>query len=70
MTKLSPGHPNPPLPPPINPMILPRGLPIVVFQVPHIAIPTNLPRFLGHQNEDPTAHVERFEELLISSLVI
>jgi hypothetical protein len=65
----SPRRPNPPPPSPIDPMMLPRGLPIVVPQVPQIAIPTNLPTFSGSRNEDPAAHVERFEELLISSLV-
>jgi hypothetical protein len=63
-------RPNPPPPPPINPMMLPRRLPIVVPQVPQIAIPANLPKFSGSRNKDPTTHVERFEELLISSLVI
>jgi hypothetical protein len=64
-----PRRPNPPPPPPIDPMLLPRGLLIVVSQIPQIAIPANLPRFFGSRNEDPVAHVERFEELLISSLV-
>ena len=34
-----------------------------------IPIPTNLPKFSGSRHEDPTAHVERFEEMLVSSLV-
>jgi hypothetical protein len=68
-TTMAEQRPNPPPPPPIDPMMLPRGLPIVVPQVPQIAIPANLPKFLGSRNEDPAAHVERFEELLISSLV-
>jgi hypothetical protein len=50
-------------------MMLPQGLPIVVFHVPQLTIPANLPKFLGSRNEDLVAHVERFEELLISSLV-
>jgi hypothetical protein len=49
--------------------MLSRGLPIVVPQVPQIAILANLPKFSGSRNEDPIAHIERFEELLISSLV-
>jgi hypothetical protein len=62
--------PRPPPPqPPIDPMMLPRGLPIVVPHVPQLTIPANLPKFSGSRNEDPAAHVERFEELLISNLV-
>jgi hypothetical protein len=64
--------PDPPPPPPqpqIDPMMLPRGLPILVPHVPQLTIPANLPKFSGSRNEDPAAHVERFEELLISSLV-
>ena len=34
-----------------------------------IPIPTHLPKFSGSPHKDPTAHVERFEELLVSSLV-
>ena len=57
--------------PQIDPMMLPRGLPIEVPQMPANAkpMPPNLPRFSGSRNEDPTVHIERFEELLISSLV-
>jgi hypothetical protein len=50
--------------------MLPRGLPIVVPHIPQLTIPANLPKFSGSRNEDPAAYVERFEELLISSLVI
>jgi hypothetical protein len=49
--------------------MLPRGLSIVVPLVPKIAIPANLPKFLGLRNEDPTAHIKKFEELLIACLV-
>jgi hypothetical protein len=66
----SPRCPNPLPPPPIDPMMLQRGLSIIVSQVPPIAIPMNLLKFSGSRNEDPTAHVERFEEFLISNLVI
>ena len=58
-------------PGPIDPMMRPRGLPIVVPpNLREIPIPTNLPKFSGSRHEDPTAHVERFEEMLVSSLVI
>jgi hypothetical protein len=68
-TTMAEQRPNPPPPPPIDPMMLPRGLPIVVPQVSQIAILANLPKFSGSRNEDPAAPVERFDELLISSLV-
>jgi hypothetical protein len=65
-----PDPPPPPPPSPINLMMLPRGVPIVVSHVPQLTIPANLPKFSGSRNEDPAAHIERFEELPISSLVI
>jgi hypothetical protein len=60
----------PPPQPPIDPMMLPRGMPIVVLHVSQLTIPANLPKLSGSRNKDPAAHVERFEELLISSLAI
>jgi hypothetical protein len=65
-------HPGPPPPvvPVIDPMMLPRGLPILVpANLPHMAMPVNLPSFVGYPHEDPTFHVERFEEILISNLI-
>ena len=61
----------PPLPiDEIDPMMRPRGLPIVIPpNLREIPIPTHLPKFSGSPHEDLTAHVERFEELLVSSLV-
>ena len=60
----------PPDPPQVDPMMLPRGLPIVVPPLPgERSIPANLPKFSGNRNEDPAAHVERFDEMLISSAV-
>ena len=58
-------------PGPIDPMMRPRGL---LIMVPHnlreIPIPSNLPKFFGSRHEDQdTAHMERFEEILVSSLV-
>ena len=62
-----------PPPPPvdeIDPMMRPWGLPIVVPpNLRKIPIPTHLPKFSRSPHEDLTAHVERFEELLVSSLV-
>ena len=54
----------------IDPMMRPQGLPIVVPpNLREIPIPIHLPKFFGSPHEDPTTHVERFEELLVSSLV-
>jgi hypothetical protein len=56
--------------PVIDPMMLPRGLPILVpANLPHMAMPVNLPSFVGYPHEDPVFHVERFEEILISNLI-
>jgi hypothetical protein len=65
-------HPRPPplVVPVIDPMMLPRGLPILVpANLPHIAMPVNLPSFAGYPHEDPAFRVERFEEILISNLI-
>ena len=55
---------------PINPLVQPRGLPIVfpVGLASH-SVPPNLPVFTGSRDEDPSLHVERFVEILTTSLV-
>ena len=54
----------------IDPIMRPRGLPIVEPpNLREIPIPTPLPKFSESPHEDPTAQLERFEELLVSSLV-
>jgi len=59
-----------PFVPDIDPMILPRRLSIEVPQgLREVPIPHHLPKFSGSRDDDPAAHVERFEEILISSLV-
>jgi hypothetical protein len=55
---------------PIEPMMLPRELSIVISHVFQIAILANLPKFSDSWNEDLALYVEKFKELLISSLVI
>ena len=56
----------PPIPP-IDPLVRPRGLPIVVPQnLQAVDIPSHLPKFYGTKNEDPSRHMER----LANSLVI
>ena len=60
----------PPMPP-IDPLVRPRGLPIVVPQ--HLAAvdkPSYLPKFYETKDEDPSRHMERYNERLASSLVI
>jgi hypothetical protein len=51
-------------------MMLPRELSIVISHVFQIAILANLPKFSDSWNEDLALYVEKFKELLISSLVI
>ncbi|KAH9536061.1 hypothetical protein CY35_17G086200 [Sphagnum magellanicum] len=63
-------NPPPPPNPIIDPMMLPRGLPIIIPQgLMPVTVPVNLPKFTRTRNEDPAAHVERFVEVLITSLV-
>lgn len=55
---------------PINPLVQPRGLPIVVPAGLEVAaIPPNLPLFRGTRDEDPSMHVEQFIELLTTCLI-
>lgn len=57
--------------PQIDPLVRPRGLPIVVpGDLAPANIPTNLPRFYGSRDEDPSLHMERYIEVLSSSLVV
>jgi hypothetical protein len=54
----------------IDPMILPKGLPIIVPNgLRRVVILTNLPKFTSSPNKDLATHVERFVEVLITSLV-
>jgi len=54
----------------IDPMMLLTGLLITIPNgLRGVAILTNLPKFTGSPNEDPATHVERFVEVLITSLV-
>ena len=66
------GSDPPPIPPmpPIDPLVRPRGLPIVVPQnLPAVDMPSHLPKFYGTKDEDPSRHMERYIERLASSLV-
>ena len=54
----------------INPLVQPRGLPIVFPEgLAAHSVPPNLPVFTGSRDEDPSLHVERFIEILTTSLV-
>jgi hypothetical protein len=54
----------------IDPMMLLRGLPITVPNgLRRVVIHTNLPKFTSVPNKDLATHVERFVEVLITSLV-
>lgn len=55
----------PPIPsmPPIEPLVRPRGLPIVISQnLRRVDIPSHLPKFYGTKNEDLSMHMERYME--------
>ncbi len=55
---------------PINPLVQPRGLPIVVPDgLPTQSVPPHLPVFTGSRDEDPSLHVERFIEMLTTFLI-
>lgn len=57
-------------PPRIDSLVIPRGLPIVVPRnLAPTTIPSNLPKFYGSRNEDPSLYMERYVETLTSSLV-
>ena len=60
-----------PLPvPPIDPLVRPRGLPILVPQnLVAVDMSSHLPKFYGTKDEDPSRHMKRYIERLASSLV-
>ena len=65
------GGPLPPLPgPPIHPLVRPRGLPI---RVPQNLIPldmrSDLPKFYGTRDDDPSRHMERYIKRMTIALI-
>ena len=65
-----PPPPNPPLGEPIDSLVIPRGLPILVPRdLAALDMPSNLPKFWGTNDEDPSRHMERYIERLASSLI-
>jgi hypothetical protein len=61
---------GPPPMPPIDPLVRPRGLPILVSQnLVAVDMPSNLPKFYGTKDEDPSRHMERYMERLAKSLI-
>ena len=66
------GGPPPPYPlPPIDPLVRPRDLPILV---PHnlvtVDMPVDLAKFYGTRDDDPFRHIERYIEQMIFTLII
>ena len=68
--EIPPPVPSLPLFPPIDPLVRSKGLPIIVPQgLVSVDIPSNLPNFYGTKDEDPSRHIERFIERVISLLI-
>jgi hypothetical protein len=66
------GMDPPPIPPmsSIDPLVRPRGLPIVVPQnLAAMNMPYHFPKFYGTKDEEPSRHMERYIERLASFLV-
>ena len=62
--------PDPPIVEPIDPLVRPRGLPILVPQdLAALDMLSNLPKFWGTKDEDPSRHMEQYIERLASSLI-
>ena len=65
------GGPPPPQPmPPIDPLVKPRGLPLLD---PHNLVPQDmpagLPKFSGMRDDNPSRHMERYIERMIIALI-
>lgn len=61
---------EPPPIPPIDPLVQPRDITIVVPRnLATLGMPANLPKFWGTKDEDPSRHMERYIERLSSSLI-
>ena len=59
------GGMNPPPIPPIDPLVRPRGLPILVSQnLAAVDVLSHLPKFYGTKDEYPSRHMERYIERL------
>ena len=60
----------PPLISLIDPLVRPRGLPIVVPRnLAAVDMPSNLPKFWGTKDEDPSRHMECYIKRLASTLI-
>ena len=62
----------PPIPPilPIDLWVRPMGLPIVIPRgLVAVDLPSHLPKFYVIKDEDPSKHMERFIERVVSSLI-
>ena len=66
-----PDHREPPSLPPINSLVRPRGLPILLPRnLVVLDIPSKQPKFWGTKDEDPFRHMKKYIERLASSLII
>ena len=56
--------------PPIDPLVRPRGLPIVVSQgLVAMDMPSHILKFYGTKDEVFSRHNERFVKIIVSSLI-
>lgn len=56
--------------PVLDPLVRPRGLPVAMpVGLLAATVPQNLPKFYGTRDEDPTLHMERYIEILTTSLI-
>uniref|UniRef100_A9U5C4 Predicted protein n=1 Tax=Physcomitrium patens TaxID=3218 RepID=A9U5C4_PHYPA len=56
--------------PALDPLVRPRGLPVAMpAGLLAATVPGNLPKFYGTKDEDPTLHMERYIEILTTSLI-
>ena len=65
-----PPRPDPPPVEPIDPLVRPRRLPILVPRdLVALDMSSNFSKFWGTKDEDPCRHMERYIERLASSLI-
>jgi hypothetical protein len=65
-----PPRPEPPPFEPIDPLVRPRGLPILVPRdLAALDMPSNLPKFWVTKDEDPSRHMEMYIKKLANSLI-
>ena len=64
------GSPPPQPGPPIHPLVRPRGLPIWVLQnLISLDMPSDLPKFYGTRDDNPSRHMERYIKRMTIALI-